>query len=377
MRTRQPRVPVAKPGSPIEEEEPLRLAAGPVGHVLVPDQVDVVNHDLVFQGGNARTPTPKMLRAFLALDQASDDQLVERVVVFVREWGPLGLCEAHGLPFSHLLASGGGLCPIRTLVARPGAIRGKCEAVRGWRPFIQVAAALWRLSGRLHEAERGGGGWPWGGDQEARREWERDWRLVLDHTAEWRRAELGHVRRTPQREWARRWYLDPVQATLSKWQRASVLFEHWRALAEMIEPWLRWADVRPQLLVRRPFRDDERVPAEPIELVDDGYLTFGALALQLAAALTGSGERLVRCIGRGPRCEGQFVTGHPARRYCASCAKVRGRRASKTYYWDHAEKLRAKRRRRYHAQKRRNWSKAPSTPGRRRTARRRSPSRSR
>ena len=165
MRThkRAPRLTIAQVGSEnLIEEGALRLASRPVGTVLVPDVVNVVSGNLVYQGGTGRPPGPTMLRAFLALDRIPADQFADQVAAFVRQWGPLRLCEAHGLPFSHTVARRGDLCAIRSPLEAalgPGTIKGvvvlgKCEAVRLWRPYIRVAATLVRLSGRLHEAER-------------------------------------------------------------------------------------------------------------------------------------------------------------------------------------------------------------------------------
>jgi hypothetical protein len=45
-------------------------------------------------------PRRNMLTKFLELASPTDDQL-QRIVRFARRWGPLGLCRAHGEPYTH------------------------------------------------------------------------------------------------------------------------------------------------------------------------------------------------------------------------------------------------------------------------------------
>ena len=121
-------------------------------------------------------------------------------------------------------------------------MRGKCEAVRLWRPYIRVAATLVRLSGRLHEAERGRIGWPWGDDEAARAEWERDSRFCCIKPPSGAALTSAKPKLGAQRGRDAGRSIHVARRTRSGSERAC--FRALRTISEMIEPWLRWADVR-------------------------------------------------------------------------------------------------------------------------------------
>jgi hypothetical protein len=314
----------------------------PTGRLHIPRGVTIagntVNYRFIRQPGETpvtpvvREVEARLLPEFLALGgpgtvEEIDDTWRAQAKAFCLRWGPLMLCEADRKPFTHHAALGAELggsdetglrfCRVGHPIGSPPSVGLIGEDLAPWLAYARTAVAVVRLAGRLREAETSGAP-AWGSSARERGDWTRWWAAI---------AIDGDTRRL----------VDDWGVTPSAWDE-KYLGLQWDRLIWVVERWLRWADVRPRVTWRGHYDQMDRRGARTLEIRVAGYFTFGAIAQQLAVAITGTRGRYVACRGSGeePGCEGFFVADDPRRHYCDPCteAGVRGRLAQRTYHRD-------------------------------------------
>lgn len=232
-------------------------------NLLVPESVEVFrDHLLVERRFNQKQARAATFFEFTRLDRSDD--INEKIRQFVAKWGPLAICEKHGLPHSHSL-------PYRSL---PGSARklfgldeacfpqcitrsgGKfmTEPLTFWRRQIKLGAALVRIGADLGTGGKG---------QRA------DWQVISPNTRgiePWKNVAMGRV-----------------------------LF------AEQIQRWIDIAGLRPLFLWNKEQRR-WTLPYEPPS--GTPWLLFPWLTIRLVAEICGG--RATLC----PYCQREY---YPAR----------------------------------------------------------------
>ena len=176
------------------------------------------------------TDPKRMLMRFIALADAKPDKYLD----YARTWGPLWLCDLHGLPFTHPDELGEG-CELTF-----------SESIAHWRRLARRVRAIFRIATELHRTREAPHDTPRLGS-------ENDWAAVAQSSAE---AEAT-------REW--------MKGSVSSLKEAN----EW--LASYVNELLEWAAVVPHLAWRE---------ASPnIEL--RGSSNFSHIAAQLLFAVAG------------------------------------------------------------------------------------------
>lgn len=265
-----------------------------------------------------KRPAPDMLDRFIRLTEIPDDRLSKAVLAFAKRFGPLYLCERHGLPSSHnrqRLPD-----PIQRQICQPS------------RPSPRELATLRPTTG---EAERH--------------------RWYAEPIAEWRRlanealtmliiaGELREQRRPRSELW-------PALARLfhegesEHWPVLARLFnesksEHWPALARLlregggelgpedmaaqvaaleaaVDVWLQWSAIRTQFVWKSTAPALRHVPSAP-------YNLFGTLALHVATSISALKGGVYQCANCGEwfPAKRKAVAGRKTYCYKETCGK--------------------------------------------------------
>jgi len=247
------------------------------------------------KSGNPRLPkakaSPGLLNGFVTLAEASDDAIVK----FAKRWGPLALCEKHGLPYTHLPVKGKWCGQLKTRVVsfrdeklgRMVKGEGCRESLASWREYAGQARATLSLAANIHQ-ER------------------------LGNLEDWSKFP-GYEK-----------VVESIRKSESK--KRALRQEQW-LLGQVINDWLRWGTVAPK------FEWDTDTP----RLTLSGTWLAGALALQLAMAVSRT-EGLAFCSNCG---RGYVPTRRPrvnVRNYCEDCGRSAAMRYASQNYRQSQEK---------------------------------------
>lgn len=299
------------------EEMSGTLGAGPerwLGRPLLlnyldppPESVEVRGGRVVWtvrwdkKGRRRRRVSEGLLDSFLKLRDAHDRAIAD----FVSNWGPLRLCEAHWLPAEHAPIVEGRCDGLPTIErADDDGTGAYSECTEAYRLYSAVAFQLLWVEHNLRA-----------GVQLTSRDWPDLFRWPNF-------IPLPGWRKSPSADEQKK--LFPGR------------FSPRGRLATWVDGWLWVADVRPFLFAHAPSRSSESGVFE-IEFAG-GSRVFGAIGLQLVAALTGS-TGLVICAECG---QPFFARKHPVNRnhYCDRCGTPAAhRRASQKYYAMHKDDI--------------------------------------
>ena len=260
------------------------------GRLAIPGKVELDGERLWWAASpesHVRRPGPRVLLDFLALADGSG----EHVRAYARKWGVLGICNEHGLPFSHRWqqpkdvmtataeAAGIALWSFGEDPNSPGPSAPRCrllgshghesmpnadawEPLAAWRHFAGEARALLEVTDRLKDGKRS--------DLSV-------WQQI---------AELRYTQKVPRATDAR------------------------ICISRAVNRWLAWGDVRPSLTWPVGHK------AVTVTLV--GSALFSVLAMQLAYAIIGRGG-FAFCSGCGMPYETPRRPRISQRRYCPLC----------------------------------------------------------
>ncbi len=154
--------------------------------------------------------SPGLLNDFVALAQASDDAIVK----FAKRWGPLALCEQHGLPFTHPPVNGKSCGQLKTRavnfrdekLGRMVKGEGCRESLASWREYAGQARATLSLAANIHQ----------------------EWLGILEDWGKFPRYVKA---------------VESIRKSVSK--KRAVRQEQW-LLGQVINDWLRWGTVAPR-----------------------------------------------------------------------------------------------------------------------------------
>jgi len=261
---------------------------------------------LAKKGRVRRYVSEGLLDDFLKLRNADELAIAE----FVRKWGPLRLCDVHWLPEGHWPIVEG-KCSERTQSERAdgdGTVTYS-ERTEAYRLYSVVAFQLlwveYILRTGIHLASED---WP--------------------DLSRWPNFSLPGWKESPSADELRKLFPGRVSPR--------------GRLATWLDGWLWVGDVRPFVFAHPPARASESGAFE-IEFAGTSRV-FGALGLQLVAALTGS-TGLMICAECG---QPFFARKQPANRnrYCDRCGPAAAhRRASEKYYAKHKNDILRRRKR--------------------------------
>jgi hypothetical protein len=239
-------------------------------------------------------PARKMLEDFLALA----DGPTPRILAFAHKWGPLYICERHGLPLSHALQTSGGMCLAPEVEWRPD---WYWEPLAAWHRYAGLALGCLHVAAALRDGKPGDG---------------EDWERI--------NTGLGALLPVPVPQ-SRGW--DPVE-----WQQTLLphIADYW--LTQLAHVGLRivW---------------DPEVGGPAIKLVGERSELFGALGLQLVFAMSGTGG-FVTCSGCGTPYSPRRQPPARRRHYCPECGrKAAVREAQIRFRAEHPDYYAARKRR--------------------------------
>jgi hypothetical protein len=217
------------------------------------------------RGARVQEDVRDALTAFLRLGDGPEKYFTDRVLAFIRHWGPLCLCAEHEMPVTHKLE-----CGSVEAMAEPDWYR--YERVGAWAVWVSRARSIMKLAHALHNG-------------------------LLGRAEEWGAAS-SH-RRPPLRF-----------ATYE-------LAEQQAAVMLLVDDWIRTSEARIQ-----PVWEPDRPAGLRFR---SGHMVFGALAVQLlfAVARAPSGQ-LFFCDGCG---EPLFRERLPRVGYRTFCDKPQCKRA--------------------------------------------------
>jgi hypothetical protein len=258
--------------------------------LVIPHHVEIVDDELLAEATmpNRRDAKPAALHDFIKLNPNNNDAICR----FAQKWGTMGVCEKHGLPFSHAVTGQSTpLCYPRK-VNRNG-IPFYAEPLAFWRHCILKATALLRLGAEVREGRKG------------RRA---DWWIIEPTTGSWDTA--GWATKHPEP-----WQHLPTARSL---------------FASKIQAWLDVGGVRPR------FSWDPRQRRWAIHHTtpnDVLWPLFGWLGIRLMIEV--SGGRVTVC----PYCQTEYFPQRlPGRDQDHCCGEPECKRA---YFTAHKRKQRA------------------------------------
>ena len=247
----------------------------------------------------AKLADSHLLERFLRLEAGTDLEIRD----FVKEWGPLWLCEKHWLPAVHQPIFG--------------------DSCDGWPREEKVKWEPAKERSPLHL---------FFDSIEAYRAYAKRARMLLEIA-----TAILKGKKVDKESWPNNKEKPNLFITIGGTSDVELLAQH-------LNSWLWWTGMRPRVVCR----------SGKLTMDFDGNRLLGALGLQILAAVTGSTE-----IAKCAECPAIFLSKRQIpkgrARYCDNCGlKAAQRRASKKYYNAHRlSVLKRRRKRRLVVQRRR------------------------
>jgi hypothetical protein len=286
-------------GRSLWDDETVERRVSDEWHIPASIELDkgrlVWNPDLAL--GNVQRPGPGMLTQFVALADGDADKTLR----YAQQWGVLGICR-HNVPASHNLPL---LIGKRTKGCSPprAANRSMCwEPLRVWWNFSRQALAILRIADHLRAGVPG-----------SREDWKVVYQVAATYHVDWEKESDLAVVRMLDRGTDQIW---PLQ-TIGR-QRSCVV--------SFVNEWIGMGDVRLYVTWGELGEPGEQ---QGIKLGGDWAYCglFGALAVQLALAVGGSGtEKTAVCAACGKPYQCKISPKEGQRNFCKACGKTASNR---------------------------------------------------
>ena len=266
----------------------------PLTEPHVPGAISIKGSDLVYHWSDpfvvhetnepiSVADTKGALAAFIKVGEEPD-----RVLRFARKYGVLGLCE-HGKPVNHNPPSedgSGGCNPAGDLLS------GRFESLERWFHFVRQARTLIDIAATLRT-----------GSIPPKERWET---IFEDSIA---KGTYTPWVTEPVPSLNKLWFGLATDATPKRDPEQYAQARNWLAVAMVVNEWMRMGAVRPWMTYSESGVD--------LRMLSN---TFGALAMQLAAAVS-SLHGIAKCSGCGQAYPRKAAIQRGRRNFCGNCGK--------------------------------------------------------